>query len=71
MYSISISISFHHIFIQIPSWFCIAIGIGAPDGVRGIDSIPSDDGVWSESKTDIGHEWGMDMRIVDLYIGKS
>ena len=51
-----ISISFNNIFIQIPWRFSIAILIGAPDGVRGVDCMPSDDGVCSESKTDTGHE---------------
>ena len=35
--------------------------IGASDGVRGFDCMPSDDGVCSESKTDTGHECGMYM----------
>ena len=44
--------------------------IGAPDGVRGFDCMPSDDGVCSESKTDTGHECGMYMCFVDSYIGE-
>ena len=56
-----ISISFHNIFIQIPWRFSIVILIGASDGVRGFDCMPSDDGVCSESKTDTGHECGMYM----------
>ena len=37
------------------------IPIGAPDGVSGFDYMPSDDGVYPESKTDTGHECGMCM----------
>ena len=47
------------------------IPIGAPDGVSGFDYMPSDDGVYPESKTDTGHECGMSMWFVDVYIGKS
>ena len=41
------------------------------NGVFGFDCMPSDDGVCSESKTDTGHECGMYMWFVDLYIGNS
>ena len=47
------------------------IPIGAPYGVWGFDCVPSDDGVCPESKTDTGHECGMYMWFVDLYIGNS
>ena len=65
-----ISISLHNIFIQIPSIFSIVIPIGALNGVHGFDCMQSDDGVWSESKTDIDHECGMYLWYVDSYIGK-
>ena len=35
-----------------------------------MDCMPSDDGFWSESNTDIGHKCGMYVWFVDIYIGK-
>ena len=35
-----------------------------------MDCMPSDDGFWSESNTDIGHKCGMYVRFFDIYIGK-
>ena len=46
------------------------IPIDAPDGVWRVECVPSDDDDWAESKTDTGHECGMYMWFVDLYIGK-
>ena len=65
-----IPISFHHFFIQIPLIFSFVIPIGALNGVFGFDCMPSDDGFCPESKTDTGHECGIYMWFVDLYIGK-
>ena len=44
--------------------------ISAPYGVCGFDCVPSDDGACPEFKTGTGHECGMHLWFVDLYIGK-
>ena len=45
------------------------IPIDALCGVWRVECIPSDDGDWAKSKTDTGHDCGMYMWFVDVYIG--
>ena len=46
------------------------ISIGASYGMHGVDCMPSDDGLRSESTTDADHKCGTYMWFDALYIGK-